>query len=73
MTVKYRLLRPVVAMDDEGQVVTIPTRATVTVAISNRVVGLCSVSWNAKLLKAFREDISRNGIALTGEELWWVN
>ena len=61
MTVMYRLLRPVVAMDDDGKVLTIPIGEAVTVAISNNVVGLCTVSWNGKLLKAFREDIQGMG------------
>ena len=73
MTVKYRQLRPVVAMDDDGQVLTIPTGETVVVSFSNNVVGLCAFSWNGRSLNAFREDIHRNGIALAGESLWWVN
>ena len=69
MTVKYRLLRPVVAMDDDGQVLTIPTGETVVVSFSNHTVGLCAVSWNGRLLQAFREDVLGNGIALCGESL----
>ena len=73
MTVKYRLLRPIVAMGDDGQLTTIPAGETVELAISSQVVGLCTVSWEGRLVSAFREDVRENAIALSDERAGWVN
>jgi hypothetical protein len=62
VTWKYRLVRPVVAFNN-GNVVVIPPGETVTTAISKNTVGLCSVTWNGNLVRVYREDIERNGVA----------
>ena len=68
VTLKYRLIRPVIAFNIEiRDVITIPPGEMVSIAISKATVGLCSVSWNGSLVSVFREDIDRNGVVLPDE------
>ena len=68
VTLKYLLIRPVVAFNrDTGKVIVVPSGATVCTSISKTTIGLCSISWNENRVSVFREDLERNGIAASEE------
>ena len=65
MAPEYHLIRPIFGFwSDCGQVITIPARATLRIAISKNGLGLCTATWDGRLVMAFSEDVERNGISL---------
>lgn len=65
MAPEYHLIRPIFGFwSDCGQVITLPANAVLRIVISKNGMGLCTATWEGRLVMAFTEDIEKNAISL---------